>query len=574
MRAFHCSWALVRVTTLSVSALFGSALSASAQPALPATPAAAGYTIFVRGTPIGREDITVDATAAGTTIVSTGRLSAPLNVALRRAEFKYRPDWTPESMFIDWNANGAEATVRTTVADGAATTEINQQGKLATSTTQVAPQTVLLPNNVFAAYVALARRLMTSREGDVLRAFVVPAAEVGVTVAAIVSERVQIGSSFLAVRRYELTIANPGGNLTILLTADDRGGLVRVNLAAASLDVVREDLAASTSRVQLHSNPGDEPVIIPAVGFNLGATITKPAVSSQTVSPQTVSPRTVPARMPAVILLSGSGVSDRDGFAAGIPTLGQLAGALADAGFLAVRYDKRGFGQSGGRSESATLQDYSEDVRAVVRWLRARKDVDQKRIAVVGHSEGAWVGLQAAARENRIAAVVSLAGSATTGADLVLAQQQAALDLLKLAPADREQRVALQKQIHGAVLTGKGWETIAPALRKQADTPWFQSMLSFNPATIVDDVRQPILFVHGEIDRQVPVAHVTQLSDIARQGRSRAVEVVVVRGVNHLLVPAVTGEVSEYASLPDRNVSADVRTAVTGWLTRTFAAIK
>ena len=76
----------------------------------------------------------------------------------------------------------------------------------------------------------------------------------------------------------------------------------------------------------------------------------------------------------------------------GIPTLAQLAGAMADAGILAVRYDKRGFGQSGGRSESATISDYAEDVRAVVRWLEQRKDVDPKRIAVVGHSEGAWVG--------------------------------------------------------------------------------------------------------------------------------------------------------------------------------------
>ena len=69
-----------------------------------------------------------------------------------------------------------------------------------------------------------------------------------------------------------------------------------------------------------------------------------------------------------------------------------------------MRYDKRGYGQSGGRAESATIQDYAEDVRAVVRWLLQRKDVDPKRIAVVGHSEGAWVALLAASRERRIGA--------------------------------------------------------------------------------------------------------------------------------------------------------------------------
>lgn len=545
VRAFHCIWALLLLT----------ASSAAAQ----VTPTV-GYTIFVRGTPVGREDVTVDATLTSTTIVSTGRLSAPLNVTLRRGEFRYRSDWTPESLFVDWSANGADATLRTTFTDGEATSSIMQQGKASMATAKVAPRTIMLPNNVFAAYVAVARRLVGATPGDRFTAYVVPASEVEITVTGVAAERVQIGSTFLDVRRHELTIANPTGPLTVNLTSDGRGALIRVALPAAEVDVVREDLAASTSRLQLYSNAGDEPVIIPAVGFNLGATITRP--------------KTAASRLPAVILIGGSGVSDRDGFVAGIPTLGQLAGAVADAGFLAVRYDKRGFGQSGGRSESATLQDYSDDVRAVVRWLRSRKDVDPDRIAVVGHSEGGWVALQAAAREDRIDAVVALATPATTGAELVLAQQQTALDRLKLEPGEREKRVELQKQIQNAVMTGKGWASIPEPLRRDADTPWFQSLLAFDPSKVVDDVRQPVLFVHGELDRQVPVAHVTTIADIAREGRSRAVEVVTVRGVNHLLVPAVTGEVAEYATLTDRNVSADVRTAVTTWLTKTFAAIR
>jgi dipeptidyl aminopeptidase/acylaminoacyl peptidase len=548
VRALHCSWALL---------LLGATIAA-AQPAAPAQ--AAGYTIFVRGTPIGREDVSVDASATGTTITSTGRLSAPLNVTLRRSEFRYGSDGTPELMLLDWSANGAEATLRTTYADGVATTAITQQGKPSTATANIGPRTILLPNNVFAAYVAFARRLTTAKPGDIFSAYIVPGAEVGVTVAAIATERIQIGAAFLNVRRHELTVANPGGPLTVNLTADEDGALIRVSIPVAGVDVVREDLAASTSRVQLHSNAGDEPVIIPAVGFNLGGTITRP--------------KNAAARVPAVILVAGYGVSDRDGFVAGIATLGQLAGAVADAGFLAVRYDKRGFGQSGGRAESATLQDYSDDIRAVVRWLRTRKDIDPDRIAVIGHDDGGWVALQAAANENRIAAVVSIAAPASTGAAVVLAQQQAALDQLKLSPAEREKRIALQTQIQQAVLTGKGWESIPPELRRQADTPWFQSLLAFNPATVVDDIRQPILFVHGDLDRQVPVAHVTQLSDIARKGRSRAVDVVTVRGVNHLLVPAITGDVEEYLNLTDRTVSADVRNAVTGWLTKTFAARK
>jgi pimeloyl-ACP methyl ester carboxylesterase len=235
----------------------------------------------------------------------------------------------------------------------------------------------------------------------------------------------------------------------------------------------------------------------------------------------------------------------------GVPTLGQIAGAIADAGFLAVRYDKRGYGQSGGRSESATLSDYAED----------------------GHSEGAWVALLAASRERDFAGVVAIAAPSTTGAELVLEQQRYVLD--QSNAADRDEKIALQQKINAAVIAGKGWEGIAPDVRKQADTPWFQSLLTFDPARVIRNVRQPLLFVHGELDRQVPVAHVERLAELAKkESRSRNVEVVTVRGVNHLLVPATTGHVSEYGTLQDRNVSTDVTGAITAWLAKTFKAVR
>jgi len=303
--------------------------------------------------------------------------------------------------------------------------------------------------------------------------------------------------------------------------------------------------------------------MIPATGFNLGATLTRPA-------------NAVPgARLPAVILLAGSGVADRDGLALGVPTLGQLAGALANAGFLAVRYDKRGYGQSGGRSESATIADYAEDARSVFNWLRERRDVDRDGIAVVGHSEGAWVAMLLASRERRVAAVVSIAAPASTGAELVLEQQRYVLEQGNTPEAERAAKIDLQHRINNAVINGRGWEGIPDDLRKQADTPWFQSLLQFDPARVIGNVRQPILLVHGALDRQVPVAHVERLADLARkERRSAAVDVVTVRGVNHLLVPATTGHVSEYGTLADRNVSPEVSTAVTTWLARTLQAVR
>jgi pimeloyl-ACP methyl ester carboxylesterase len=192
---------------------------------------------------------------------------------------------------------------------------------------------------------------------------------------------------------------------------------------------------------------------------------------------------------------------------------------------------------------------------------------------VLGHGEGAWVALLAAARDKRIAGIVSIDAPSTSGAELALEQQQHALDRLKATPAERQQKIDLQRKIQAAVLSGKGWEGVPAEMRRQIDTPWTQSLLAFNPARVIEDVRQPILFVHAELDRQIPVAHVERLVDVARkESKSKSVEVVTVRGVNHLLVPAVTGEQDEYASLGDLNVSKDVTAAVQGWLTKTFPA--
>ena len=81
----------------------------------------------------------------------------------------------------------------------------------------------------------------------------------------------------------------------------------------------------------------------------------------------------------------------------------------------------------------------------------------------------------------------------------------------------------LQTRINAAVL-GKGtWDTVPEPLRKAADTPWFQSYLTFDPAKIMKDVRQPLLIVQGELDTQVPPHHADKLPELARarkqQGR-------------------------------------------------------
>jgi pimeloyl-ACP methyl ester carboxylesterase len=245
----------------------------------------------------------------------------------------------------------------------------------------------------------------------------------------------------------------------------------------------------------------------------------------------------------------------------------QLAGALAKDGAVVLRYDKRGVGQSGGRTDSATLDDYADDAVAAVKWIAKRPDVDPRRIVVVGHSEGAAVALLAASREKQIDGVVSIAGPGVSGADLILQQQRHLLDRSSSSEADKQAKVDLQKKIQAAVLSGTGWEGIPAELRKQADIPWFRSFLAYDPARVMQKVNQPLLVIQGDLDAQVSPDQADKLADLARARKKvRAPEVVHIPGVNHLLVPAATGEVSEYGSLQDKTVSPKVASAITDWI--------
>ena len=520
----------------------------------------------------GREEITVISTPDGLDIIGKGRLSGSQDLVINRAEVRYRPDWTPVVYELEATVNGGDTLLYTSFAGNTAVTKGVDAGQKVAHTEMVPPQAVVLPNVFFGAYEGLTRRLAAGTPGQDLPVFVGFGAQGSIRLVTSGAEIVQIGTAAVNVRRYALAYTTPRGATMVHVYADETGSLLRVSIPAQRVDIMRDDIASSTSRTIVYSNPTDEAVNIPSVGFNLGATLTWPPSFAGRSGPS--GPPSA-ARLPAVILLSGASANERDGLAAGVPILGQLAGAIADAGYLAIRFDKRGHGQSGGRAESATLGDQAEDALAIVRWLSNRRDIDRDRIALVGHNEGAWAALLAASRERRIAGVVAIAASSTTGLERNLEQQRHELDRLSLPPAERVARIELQKQINTAVMTGRGWETIPPEVRKVADTPWFQSLLNFDPGRVIEDVRQPMLFLHGELDDEVPVAHVDRLGELARtESRSRSVAVVTVRGVNHLLVPAVTGEIAEYASLKDRNISADVTGAIHEWLVKTFQAVR
>jgi len=523
-------------------------------------PGGSTYRLFLRGTPIGSEQIAVTRTADGWTIVSSGRLAAPIDVVGRRVLARYTPDWQPLEFAFDGTVRGQNQTIRTIVEGATAKSEISIDGNpTQKSDTIAADALIILPNSFFGPYEALAARLRTAAPGATIPVYAVPQGSFAIRVGDSAPEQIQTVSGVVSARRTHITLVLPGPPVDGDLWIDQSGRLVRVSLPAQSVEFVREDIAAVSSRTVPISRPNDEPVKIPGNGFVLAGTLSRPTSS-------------VEKRLPTVVLVGGSGPADRDEMVFGIPILGQIANALADAGSIVVRYDKRGVGQSGGRAEAAALGDFAEDVRAVVRWLADRKDVDPKRIAVIGHSEGGAVTLIAAAKEKRIAAVVVIGANGVTGAELVLAQQQRLLDRTAISAEEKQAKVELQKRIHDAVITGKGWDQLPATVRRQVDNPEFQSILLNDPAKVLPDVKQPILIVQGELDRQVDPSNADKLEALARKRKNAPpVEVVKAPGVNHLLVPAKTGEVDEYSTLADKHVSATVTDAIATWLKKTLS---
>ena len=551
MRLFrHCTAALALAIAVSATA--------GAQPAASPQPGEATFVIFLRGVNVGREQVNVTRSGSTWIISSRGRSGVPLDFSLDRFEMKYTADWQPVELNMHVAQRGRRLAVATSFAMTTAINEITQQGITNSKNDQISARAVVLPlpSHLYGAYEALAARLSGLSAGAELPVYVAPQAELRVLVKHVEEGEISIPGGDVDTRRYDLTFQNPGDPLDVSLTVDGRSRFLRLDIPASALTVIREDVAGVAARPQTARNPTDADVSIPSAGFTLAGTLTTP-------------PATGRLRHPAVVLVGGTEPLDRDENIAGIPIFAQLAGALAERGFIVLRYDKRGIGQSGGRDERVTLQDYADDVVSAVRWLRKRKDVDSRRVAVAGHSEGGAVALLAAGREKNIASVVLMGAPSATGAELIFEQQRHVLDLLKTPDDQRQAKIALQQKIHEAAISEKGWEEIPQELRGPAESPLFRSFLLFDPAKAMSRVKQPILIVQGGRDTEVFPHHAGRLAELAKaRKKAPPVEVVELPRLNHLLVPAQTGEVSEYPTLKERTVSREAADAIARWLLR------
>lgn len=532
--------------------------AALAQPAIVVTPSAATFNVFFRSDPIGFEQIEVARGPQGWVIRSRGDLSQPIDLQNQLFEMHYDEQWHPHSLRIMGYRSNAPFSLITKFEAEGAVNEVEESGETRNHTDALTPGSVVLPNYFFGGFEALSIRLAGASRGDLIPVYVAPQGSIQARVEQILPQQIQSGTTLIEALVHRVSFLYDNRPLLLEVWTDPNHRLLRVTIPDAGIDVAREDISTVDTRIRRTSHPGDEEIRVRSEGFALAATITTPVN------------QTPPEKgWPAVLLVPGAGGADRDGTVSGIPVLGQLAGALADAGFLVARYDRRGVGQSGGRSESAGFEAYGDDGRTMVRFLDRRDDVDEDRIAVLGYAEGGWAAMVIADRERRTDALVLVGSPGTSGAELVLEQQQTELERIGSSATESLEKIALQRRIHQAVLDEGDWEGVPRDMRRQADNAAFRSFLEFDVAEALDRVRQPTLLMRGSLDRRFGEHHTDHLLEIASaRGRNVSSDLVVLEGLDHLMIERGDVGDTEYLSLERQSISQQFIDRLLEWLDR------
>jgi len=253
-----------------------------------------------------------------------------------------------------------------------------------------------------------------------------------------------------------------------------------------------------------------------------------------------------------------------------------IADYLTRQGMAVLRVDDRGVGKSTGSFQGATTSDFAGDARAGVNFLKSRKNIDPKRIGLIGHSEGGIIAPMLASQDPDVAFVVMLAGSGVTGEELLIEQQyllnramgmpeEAArknneierfiLETVRQEKDDtaveRKIREGLPKFIEGlpeaqrtTAMENIGKET------KGLTSPWFREFLSYDPRPALEKLRVPVLAMNGALDLQVPPKqNLPAIASALEAGGNRDYEIVKLPGLNHLFQTATTGAPSEYSGI-------------------------
>ena len=250
---------------------------------------------------------------------------------------------------------------------------------------------------------------------------------------------------------------------------------------------------------------------------------------------------------PLAILIAGSGPTDRDGNQAQLKnnSLKYLAEGLAQKGIATFRYDKRVIAQINKatvQEEKMTFEDEVNDALLVINHFKDK----YKKIILIGHSEGALVGLLVA-QKVVVSKFVSISGAGNSSATLIEEQ------IGKNAPQLKEESQKIISQLRKGELVDNISPYLAPVFRKSVQ-PYLISWFKYEPTKEITKLQIPILIVQGTNDLQVE----DKEAQLLKEAQPKA-QLLLIEGMNHVLKKVKTLEENQQSYLnPDLPISGEL----------------
>src|SRR5262245_53774429 len=245
------------------------------------------------------------------------------------------------------------------------------------------------------------------------------------------------------------------------------------------------------------------------------------------------SPSYLPA--PAVVFVHGAGPAVRsDGYR-------ELAEHFARSGVAALIFDKRGCGASEGDWTRASLSDLAGDALACAGFLRGRGEINPQQIGLWGLSQGASIIPIAAARSPEVSFVIAVGGCM----DFEEAMRYFRANVFRgFGYSTSVLDIANKAELIQMDLSNRIRSGAVPVPRAWRESRRFE--FDLDHAAIWQQVRQPVLAIYGELDRQVPVAPSSQqLTAVVARSGNRDFTRVVYPGASHAIGRTRTGELGE-----------------------------
>lgn len=284
-----------------------------------------------------------------------------------------------------------------------------------------------------------------------------------------------------------------------------------------------------------------------------------------------VIPENANVNTPVVVMVTGSGLQNRDEELFGHRPFVVIADGLARNGIASLRYDDRGAGESTGDATSATTLDFASDAKAVMDWAKATGRFG--KTGILGHSEGGIIAYMLASGEDTPDFIVSVGGPSVKGSRILAFQNKNAL--LKAGLTDEAHAADFEAAVEKALshdstnngneldeetlistiypshdndaITRQLTEALRAILRQENTNPWFSFFNSYDPAEAIAGIKTPTFIIYGEKDMQVPAAlNLEPAKNLAPKAKIK-----VYPGLNHLMQHAEAGDISEYATIEE-----------------------